>query len=225
MNPFVPLWIAGSVWLFILWFENTDNLAVWVPCKVAAGAPLRNHARMDFLANSSAYAIDNGFELGTGHDAGLRLSQSLGGNGPHALERLKNGMVNLEAVLLAEAAARPAAALEAGSNLVGPALKPGVDGLDVDAARGADAAAEFRPRRHVAGPMARRLLPRDRSETRRRQWCLVVGYITLVGLSEALVPRRGARHDALGMEKSSLEAQPVAKMIVWLGCVGEKGVT
>lgn len=143
MYPFIPFGVACCVWLFIFGFENTNNLSIGISGKVAAGAALRDHAGMNLLPDCLAYAFDDGIKLSLGHDAELGLGQSLGRYRPYALERLEDGVVNLQPLFLAYAVS--ALALELGRNFFSPAFQPGIDGLDVDAAIASQATTEFRP--------------------------------------------------------------------------------
>lgn len=109
MNPFVPFRIACRVGLLVFWLENTHYLTVRIPCKVAARAALRNHARMDLLPYSHPYAIHDGLELGLVYDARLFLSQSFWGDGTNALGRLKDRMMYFEPLFLSGDTLAPAA--------------------------------------------------------------------------------------------------------------------
>lgn len=143
MYPFIPFGVACCVWLFIFGFENTNNLSIGISGKVAAGAALRDHAGMNLLPDCLPYAFDDGIKLLLGHDAELGLRQSLGRYRPYAIERLEDGVVNLQPLFLAYAVS--ALALELGRNFFSPAFQPGIDGLDVDAAIASQATTEFRP--------------------------------------------------------------------------------
>lgn len=145
MDPFIPLGVPGGVRLFVLGLEDTDNLAVWVAGKVAARAALRYHAGVYLLADGGTDAFDDGVEFGLGHGGGWQLGHGLGSDGTHAFWRLEDGVVDLQAVLLAQLGLA-STALEARGNLVGPAFKAGIDGLEVDAGVAASAVSELWPR-------------------------------------------------------------------------------
>ena len=132
MNPLVPLWVSGRVGLFILGLEDADDLAVDVLGKVAARATLRYHAGVHALPDGGADALDDDFELGLGHVARFRPGEPLGRDGAHTLGRLEDRVVYLEPLVLL-ARLLVAAALELAGDLVGPALQPRIDGLEIDA--------------------------------------------------------------------------------------------
>lgn len=145
MNPFVPLGVSRRVRLLIFGLEYADNLAVWVSREVAARAALRNHARVYLEMNGPTHALDNRLKLSPGHRARLGLRHILDGNGPNTFRRLKYGVMDLVALLVAELMLAPAK-LEAGRDLIRPALQAGVDGLEIDAAVAAHTLCEPGPR-------------------------------------------------------------------------------
>lgn len=143
MNPFVPLGVSCCVWLFILGLEDANNLAVWVSRKVTARTALRDHARVYFLPDGGSYTFDNNLELVFGHDTLLRRGNALSANGAYAFRGLEDGVVDLEALLLASHV--PPLAFEARGDLIGPAFEAGIDGLEVDTGIAASALAELGP--------------------------------------------------------------------------------
>jgi len=139
MNPLVPLWVSCSVGFLVLWLEDTDHLAIRIPREVAAGATLRDHARVCALLYGGPDAVHDDLKLGPRHVARLGHGQHLGRDGADALRGLEDGVVDLQALLLALLLV--AGPLELGGDLVGPALEAGVDGLEVDTRVPAAAAA------------------------------------------------------------------------------------
>lgn len=66
---------------------------------------------MNALSDSGAHTADNFFKLGARHD-GLRLSEPLGSERSYAFRGLEDGVVDLEAVVLAGLLVMGAGALE-----------------------------------------------------------------------------------------------------------------
>ena len=226
MDPLVPFRVPGGVGLLVLGLEDADDLALGVPGEVAAGAPLRDHAGVHALADGLADAVDDGVELLLGHVAGLGHGEHLGGGGADALGGLEDGVVDLEALLLALLLG--AAALELGGDLVGPALEAGVDGLEVDARVAAAVAAEAAggARRLAAGGRRVRRLRRgharvraglaDRGIARGRRRLqrgvaggegVVVRLVAEVGLRKPLVPRGGGPRHGCGLFREEGEGE------------------
>ena len=155
MNPLVPFRVSGCVRLLVLGLEHPHNLPIGVPGKVAARAPLGNHARMHLLSNSQANALHNGLEIFLVHHALLHVvpPQALCRDRLDSLWGLKDGMVNLQPLVLPQLTLGPAA-LELGRDLVCPPLQPRIDGLQVDSAIAPQSLPELRrarPSRAAAG--------------------------------------------------------------------------
>ena len=199
VNPLVPFRVSRSIRLLVLGLEDAHDLAVGVPREVAAGASLRNHAGMCALLYGGPDAVDDGVEFGPGHVARLGNGEHLGRHGADALGGLEDGVVDLEALLLALLLV--AAALELGGDLVGPALEAGIDGFEVDgrvpAAAAAVATGGAGEGRGLRGCHARvRARLGDGSIARRGRGLqrdvaggegVVVRVIAVVGLGKALV--------------------------------------
>jgi hypothetical protein len=137
MYPFIPFRVTRCIWFFVLGLKYSNNLSVWIPCKVTTRATLRDHTRVNFFSNSVPYAFDNGVKFGTSHYTLLWLSQTFRSNGPNTVGRPEHGMLNLKPLILANCALA-STTLELGRNLIGPALETGVDGFDVDTAGATD---------------------------------------------------------------------------------------
>jgi hypothetical protein len=141
MNPFVPLWISCRIRFLIFRFEDTDNLSVWIPGKVAPRTALGDHTGMHLEMDSSPNAVHDDVEFSPSHHP-LGLCQIFARDRPDALRRLKDGMVNLIAFLLASMVLA-LAALEARRNLVRPPLQSRVYSFEVDAGVAAHSLSEF----------------------------------------------------------------------------------
>lgn len=98
---------------------------------------------MNFLSDSRSNAFDDRLELSPGHYALLWPGDALSGDGAHTLRGLEDGVMNLEALLFAGLVL--ALALEARRELVGPALKTGIDGLEIDTGVAADTVTKLGP--------------------------------------------------------------------------------
>ncbi len=251
VDPLVPLGVAGGVGLLVLRLEDADDLAVGVARKVAAGAALRDHARVHALVDGGTHAVDNCLELGLGDDrvwhvarvgrARRRARERLGRRGAHALGRLEDRVVDLEALLVLVAALL-LVPLELGRDLVGPALEARVDGLEVDARVGTVAP---RGRRGVVVAVrgatrvrrGRRIHRRGRSHAARRMRAyghghrrgrqahgalIVVGVVgEAVGLGESFVARRGRAwpgHRGQRRERGEASTVMVVRGVVH-GCI------
>lgn len=174
---------------------------------------------MYLLANGDADALDDGVKLGLGHDIVRCLGHVLGRDGAHAVGRLEDGVVDLQAVLLAQLAFAPAS-LEARGDFIGPAFEPCVDGLEVDAGVAPAAASEFRSRGIRSRTRSTGTVVRlgDWRETRGRGGLdgeggfgeeAIIGVVAdLVSLGKTFVARRGesvARHSCSGRKITTAE--------------------
>jgi hypothetical protein len=141
VNPFVPFGVSCGVWLLVLGFKDTDNLAIGISGKVTTRTALRNHTRVDFLPNSTPDAFHDSFKLCSGHDAFLRCRNTLSGHRSNTLGRLEDRIVNFEAFLFALLILP--LALEARSDLVCPSLQASIDGLEVNTGAASRTMAKF----------------------------------------------------------------------------------
>jgi len=212
MNPLIPLWVSGRIRLLVLGLEDTHDLAVEIPRKVAARAALRDHEWVHALLDGGPHAVDNDIELGLGHVSGLGAGEHLGRDGADALGRLEDGVVDLE-TLVVLAGTLGAPALELARDLVGPPLQASVDGFEVDSGVGAHPAAVLA----AGGPAAARKFGARHARVRARlgdgfisgggsrlegggavgQGVVIRVVTELFGLGEAFVACRGrpvARH-------------------------------